>query len=159
MSINWVMKNDGSNGSRSPFILLPSEIIKYESPLERTSLEIKPKYNSTILKEPIKAKGKIYISNLRIVFLSSEGDINTFSLLINQIKFFKLDTPFLGFGPNKWMCLFNSNDSNSGFIKDEVYELIFTFNEGGSFEFVKCFDDVYTSFINNQQEQLPAYHE
>ncbi|ODV98493.1 hypothetical protein PACTADRAFT_48243 [Pachysolen tannophilus NRRL Y-2460] len=156
MSINWVMVNE--NNGNLPFILLPNEEIKYESPLERTELLIR-QVTSIKNKRIINATGKVYLSNHRLVFISAYGDIKSFSVLLNQIKTHKLETPWF-IGPTLWKCIFiTTSDKVSGLVENENYELQLKFNEGGIFDFTKIFETVHTNYVNDQADELPAYSE
>ncbi|CDK29710.1 unnamed protein product [Kuraishia capsulata CBS 1993] len=145
MSLNWVMLKEGN----PPFVLLPEETLKFQSP-ERNGIELKAKYEKGAAN--ITATGRIFLTTKRIVFVSSHGDFNSFTILFPQIKAHTLEQPW--FGPNRWRGSFVNESLENG-LRQEVYDFTLVFNEGGAFEFVKMFDKVFTDV----GEQLPAYSE
>lgn len=150
-----------------PFVLLPDENLKYKSPLDRTSLIIEAATRA----RQIKAEGKVYLSNKRMVFVSSHGDIKSFAVFFSQIKTSGLggesylDKPnwwkswLSAFGASQWHAVFTVEQKDGGLDPSHVHEVWLTFKEGGITEFVEIFNKLHHDVVNSQVEEdiLPAY--
>lgn len=106
--------------------------------------------------ESLVIKGHVYLTNLRVVVLSDEGeDHDSFALLYPDVIDFKLNIPW--FGSNKYEIKFKISNSNGGLNYLYPWIAILEFQYGGAPKFSGIIEDLLKRSV--QTEDLPRYSE
>lgn len=164
MSVNTVKHTPGGP------ILQPGEIIKYSTSARRQQLAIKLQAKDAPLKININAsEGPVYVTNQRLIYITaldaSRGDIESFTIQFNQLprlRFTHALKPAL-FGANYWEFMFFSPPEGicDGFPKNEYFQGLITFKDGGMFDFGGALNEAINDAVNNPHidDELPRYSE